>query len=257
MAAHSISILITGANRGLGLEMVKQMIETAQPVKNLFACCRDPDGPKSEVKVSTSYLNFLPYIMHRNDACDHDSIKQAAKQVYSVTGAGGLNLLINNAGILFRDNVQTTTPENMQDTFNTNVLAPVLITQEFTPLLRTASKASMIPGMSCRKAAVINISALLASFESVKRTYNFLPALSYRISKASLNMLTVCAAEELKKDGILFAALHPGWVRTDMGGEGGDIDAQESVKGMLAVMTSLSERENGAFLDYQGKTLPW
>ncbi|KAK2893735.1 C-signal-like [Channa argus] len=256
MAAHSISILITGANRGLGLEMVKQMIETAQPVKNLFACCRDPDGPKSEA-LRTLAKKYPNISVIRMDACDHDSIKQAAKQVYSVTGAGGLNLLINNAGILFRDNVQTTTPENMQDTFNTNVLAPVLITQEFTPLLRTASKASMIPGMSCRKAAVINISALLASFESVKRTYNFLPALSYRISKASLNMLTVCAAEELKKDGILFAALHPGWVRTDMGGEGGDIDAQESVKGMLAVMTSLSERENGAFLDYQGKTLPW
>ncbi|KAK2833335.1 hypothetical protein Q5P01_017224 [Channa striata] len=256
MEMAPISILITGANRGLGLEMVKQMIETAQPVKKLFACCRDPNGPKSEA-LQTLAKNHPNVSVIRLDASDLGSIKQAAKQVCSVVGAGGLNLLINNAGILSRDNLQTTTPENMQNTFNINALAPLVITQEFTPLLRTAAKASVIPGMSCRKAAVINISAFLASFESVKSTYNFLPALSYRISKASLNMLTVCAAEELRNDGILFAALHPGWVRTDMGGEGGDIDAQESVKGMLGVMASLSEREDGAFLDYQGKTLPW
>lgn len=128
--------------------------------------------------------------------------------------------------------------------------------QEFLPLLRTAVKASKIPGMSSKKAAVFGISSLLGSMEAVKETYGIFPAIPYRISKvrdnlpnahvlpqrprnpfnlshhfffckffppfssqASLNMLTVCVAEELKNEEILFAVLHPGWVRTDMGGE--------------------------------------
>ncbi|XP_026211995.1 C-factor-like [Anabas testudineus] len=257
MAAQPISILITGANRGLGLEMVKQMLETSQPVKKLFACCRDPDGPKAEAlrTLAKKYPNVIS-IIHL-DASDPSSIKKLAQQVGSVVGTEGLNLLINNAGILHRDSLQTTTTENMQNTFTTNVVGPTNITKEFLPLLRAAVKASGKPGMSCRKAAVINISALLGSFQSIQYTYDVLPAISYRISKAGMNMLTLCASEELKKDDILFAALHPGWVRTDMGGEGADIDAQESVKGMVGVIASLTERDTGTFLDYKGKPIAW
>lgn len=124
--------------------------------------------------------------------------------------------------------------------------------QEFLPQLRAAVKASNIPGMSCKKAAVVNISTSLGSLHFVKKSLALFgaTALSYRASKVSdrrprpastkasflllsfsefpayfplqvsLNMVTVCAAEELKQEGILFSLLHPGWVRTDMGGEG-------------------------------------
>ncbi|KAK7939179.1 hypothetical protein WMY93_002505 [Mugilogobius chulae] len=152
MSSKPISILITGANRGLGLEMVKQMIETQRPLSVLFACCRDPDGPRAE---------------------------------------------------------------------------------EFISLLRAAAKDSGTPGMSLRKAAVINISTLLSSNEVAKGTYSRFPDLPYRVSKAALNMMSVCASVELQKDEILCMLLHPGWVRTDMGGPEGELGADESVEGML------------------------
>nr|XP_020465997.1 uncharacterized protein LOC109965922 isoform X2 [Monopterus albus] len=218
MATKPASVLITGANRGLGLEMVKQMVERYHSLGILFACCRDPDRPKAEglKTLASKYPNIIT-VLHL-DVTDLCSIKTAAQQVGSLVGTGGLNLLINNAGILLRGNLQDTSPEDMHTSFNTNVVGPMNIIKEFQPLLKTAAKASGIPGMSSKKAAVINIGALLGALESVPYSYTFLPALSYRISKAGMNMLTLCASEELKKDGVLFSVLHPGWVRTDMGG---------------------------------------
>ncbi|XP_071385885.1 C-signal-like [Centroberyx affinis] len=257
MAAQPCSVLITGANRGLGLEMVKQMVEAPRPVGQLFASCRDPGGPKAEAlqTLAKKHPNVITVI--RLDATDLCSIKQCAQQVGSLVGPGGLNLLVNNAGVLARGTMQTTSPQDMQAAFSTNVLGPMNITKEFLPHLQTAAKASGTPGMSCSKAAVISISSVLGSMATVKDSYANFPAISYRISKAGLNMLTLCASEELRKDEILSAVLHPGWVRTDMGGEGGAIDAPESVEGLLRVMDSLTEKQNGAFLDYRGKPIPW
>ncbi|XP_040918178.1 C-factor-like [Toxotes jaculatrix] len=257
MATLPVSVLITGANRGLGLEMVKQMMEAPHPVRKLFACCRDPDGPRAEALKTLAKKHPNNIFIIRLDATDLCSIKQSAQQVGALLGTGGLNLLINNAGFLARGTLQDTSPEDMQTTFNINVMGPMNIIKEFLPLLRAAAKASDMPGMSSCKAAVINISSYLGSLEAVKHSYAALAAISYRISKTSLNMLTLCASEELKKDEILFSALHPGWVRTDMGGEEGEIDAPESVQGMLSVMASLTEKQNGAFLDYKGKSIPW
>ncbi|XP_030018343.1 uncharacterized protein LOC115438704 [Sphaeramia orbicularis] len=257
MAARNVSVLITGANRGLGLEMVKQMVQCQHPMKKVFACCRDPDGPRAEAlqALAKKHPDIIKVI--QMDTADLSSIKQSAQQVGSLVGTRGLNLLINNAGMLIKSIMQETSAEDMQTTFNTNVTGPMNIMKEFLPHLRAAAKASAMPGMSCSKAAIINISSLLGSMAAVKETYGFFPAISYRVSKASLNMLTLCAAEELKNDGILCASLHPGWVRTDMGGEEGEIDAPESVQGMMKVMASLTEQQNGAFLDFKGESISW
>ncbi|XP_049924843.1 C-factor-like [Epinephelus moara] len=257
MAAHPVSVLITGANRGLGLEMVKQMVETPHPVRKLFACCRDPDGPRAEAlqTLAKKHPDIISII--RLDASDLCSIKQCAQQVGSLLGTGGLNLLINNAGIMVSATLEQTTAEDMQNSFNTNVMGPMNIIKEFLPHLRAAAKASGMSGMSTSKAAVINLASYLASMEKVKRQYTTFPAVAYRISKAGLHMLTLCAAEELQKDEILFSLLLPGWVRTDMGGKDGEIDPPESVQGMFHVMASLTEEHNGAFLDYKGNTVPW
>uniref|UniRef100_A0A671YWK5 C-factor-like n=1 Tax=Sparus aurata TaxID=8175 RepID=A0A671YWK5_SPAAU len=247
MAAQPVTVLITGANRGLGLEMVKQMVEGKCPVKKLFACCRDPNGPKAEALQALAKKHPNVHII-RLDVADLGSIKQCSQQVGAQVGTGGLNLLINNAAYLDKSTLQETTAEGMQTTLNTNLMGPMYMTQEFLPHLRAAVKASKIPGMSTRKAAVVNITSFLGSMQLVKDTFSIFTYIPYRI---------ICAAEELKKDEILFSLLHPGWVRTDMGGEEGEIDAPESVTGMLSVMESLTEKQNAAFLDYKGKTLPW
>ncbi|ROL53075.1 hypothetical protein DPX16_8017 [Anabarilius grahami] len=165
-----------GANRGLGLELVKQLSEDSCQKRHIYATCRDPDGPNSE---------------------------------------------------------------------------------EYQPYLQTAAKTSGTPGMSCNKAAVINISTLGGSISSMPPLYTQFPNLPYAVSKAALNMLSVLAAEELKADEILCMALHPGWVKTEMGGEKAPLEPKESVEGMLRVIGSLTEKQHGGFMDYTGETVPW
>ncbi|XP_048846701.1 C-factor-like isoform X7 [Brienomyrus brachyistius] len=251
------SFLITGANRGLGLEMVKQLVVSRASTCRLFAACRDPDAPKSQAlqDLAKKYPKVITVI--QLDTTDPRSVKEAAMKVGAKLEGAGLNVLVNNAGVLPRGDLLHTSEEEFQTSMETNLMGPVRVTKEFLPYLIQASKASTQPGMSCSKAAVINISALLASIKLVPETYIAHPAISYRISKTALNMFNQCAAFEFTKDGILFAAIHPGWVRTDMGGPDGEIDVVESVQGVLKVMNSLTEKQNGAFLDYHGKQLPW
>ncbi|XP_062388908.1 C-signal-like [Sardina pilchardus] len=257
MAGKACNVLITGANRGLGLEMVKQLLEMPCPNRKIFACCRDPSAPKSQGLQELAKKH--PGVIHviRLDTTDPRGVKEAAKQVGAIVGKSGLNLLVNNAAVLFNGTMQTTGVKEMQDAYNTNIIGPMLVTKEFLPYLCEAARSSGKMGMSCSRAAVINISTTLASISTVPEMFSNFPATPYRVTKAGLNMLTVCNSLEFKKDGVLFTLLHPGWVRTDMGTQAADIDAHESVRGMLRVMDSLTEKHNGAFLDYEGKPMPW
>ncbi|KAK9978377.1 hypothetical protein ABG768_020130 [Culter alburnus] len=249
------SALVTGANQGLGLEMVKQLLEAH--CSKVFAGCLDPDGTNSEALRELAKKHPSVITIIRLDADDPCSVKESAKKVGSLVGKNGLNLLVNNAAIVANGTVQTSSIEDMKNTFNTNVIGPLLITREFLPYLRTAAKASGTPGMSCNKAAVINISTLGGSLSRMPSVYEQFPVLPYCVSKAGLNMLTVLAAEELKADEILCMALHPGWVKTEMGGEKAPINTRQSVEGILSVIGSLTEKQHGGFLDYTGKTMPW
>ncbi|XP_073693850.1 C-signal-like [Garra rufa] len=257
-AVKACSVLITGANRGLGLETVKQLLEDSNcPKRHIFATCRDPDGPKSEALRELAKKHPSVITIIRLDADDPCSIKESAKKVGSLLGSNGLNLLVNNAAIVARGTIQTSSVEDMKNTFNTNVIGPLLIIKEYLPYLQIAAKASGTPGLSCNKAAVINISTLGGSISTMPSFFDQFPVLPYCVSKAGLNMLTVLAAEELKADEILCMALHPGWVKTELGGEKAPLEPKESVEGMLRVIGSLTEKEQGGFLDYTGKTIPW
>uniref|UniRef100_A0A673W4C5 C-factor-like n=1 Tax=Salmo trutta TaxID=8032 RepID=A0A673W4C5_SALTR len=255
MAAKACSVLITGANRGLGLEMVKQMVESPWPVRQLLACCRDLDGLRAEVRGLRDLAKKHPNVITvlRLDTTDPCSIKESAKQVGSLVGKAGLNLLVNNTGVLTHGTMQTTSTQDMQAAFNTNIMGPMDFTKvrEFLPYLQAAATASEKPGMSCSKPAVVSISSTVGSMATVKEMYSFFP-----MASAGLNMLTLCATEEFRKDEILFVVLHPGWVCTDMGGEGVSLTGR-SVEGLLSVMDSLTEKQTGAFLDYEGKVMPW
>ncbi|XP_077067816.1 C-signal-like [Siphateles boraxobius] len=256
-AVKACNILITGANRGLGLEMVKQLSEDSCPKRHIFATSRDPDGPKSEAlrELVKKYPSVITII--RLDADDPCSIKESAKKVCSLVGKSGLNLLVNNAAIVAKGTILTSRVEDMKNTFNTNVIGPLLIIREYLPILQTAAKACGTPGMSCNKAAVINISTLGGSMTKMPGMYDQFPVLPYCVSKAGFNMLTVLAAEELKPNEILCMALHPGWVKTELGGEKAPLEPKESVEGMLHVIGSLTEKQHAAFMDYTGETLPW
>ncbi|XP_073796726.1 uncharacterized protein isoform X1 [Danio rerio] len=244
-----------GANRGLGLEMVKQLLEAH--CSKVFAACRDPDGPNSEVlrELARKHLGVVTLV--KLDIADPSSIKESAEKVGSLLGEKGLNLLVNNAAILPQKTMLTATVEDMHNAFNTNVIGPLFVIREYLPYLRAAAKASGKPGMSSCKAAVINISTDSASMSMIPSMKDPFPFFPYSISKAGLNMLTVYTARDLKADEILCISIHPGWVRTDMGTNEATLDTRESVEGMLRVIGSLTEKESGGFVDYTGKTMPW
>ncbi|KFQ11189.1 C-factor, partial [Leptosomus discolor] len=174
-------------------------------------------------------------------------------------GGSGLNLLINNAGMLINSTLDTETLESMTQTYITNTVAPLLLSQAFLPLLKKSAQGSPSSALSCSKAAIINMSSTAGSIEKAS-IWNQTLLVSYRCSKAALNMLTKCQSLGYREHGVLCAALHPGWVQTDMGSSVGHmppVTVDASVRGMLKVLSSLSEKDTGTFLDWEGKVVPW
>ncbi|XP_044842689.1 C-factor-like isoform X2 [Mauremys mutica] len=195
-------------------------------------------------------------VMVKLDAVNPASIEESARRVEEQLDSSGLNLVINNAGIFSEVSLAKVDSEEMLDAYKTNVVGPMLVGQAFLPLLKKAAQGSSQKGLSCSKAAIINISSVLGSIERVPETF-FKPVISYRCSKAALNMLTRCQALSYAEDGILCAAVHPGWVQTDMGTQEADLPVDESVRGILAMLPALSEKHSGSLWSWAGKTIPW
>ncbi|KAI2653567.1 Aspartate aminotransferase, mitochondrial [Labeo rohita] len=225
------NLMVTGANRGLGLQIVETLATGGFSPGKIIATARNPDGAK-------------------------ESIESAASEVEQLVQKEGLNCLINNAGINVVANLETVTADKMLENFHTNSVAPLMITKAVLPLLKRA--AAKGTGMGIHRAAVINMTSLLGSVELYwgdrANSFKWYP---YRTSKSALNMVTRCLAVDLEADGILCMALHPGWVRTDMGGPDAPLSPEESISCVLSVIGGLTEKDHGSFLHYTGEQLPW
>ncbi|KAI1235507.1 hypothetical protein IHE44_0002382 [Lamprotornis superbus] len=436
--AAARTVLLTGSNRGIGLELVKQLLGSPRPPAWIFATCRDPEGPRAQelrdlaskhpnlvlvklgmcaLPLSWLYMGFqffraasspaaktpasphlsqlqypipwsllAPWPQDQNhhlvpmdgraarvrmrrfprhpplpllpsapvalrlfsptaDVENPSAITDAAKVVEGKLDGMGLNLLINNAGIYTPTaSLETVDAEDMVRTYKTNAVGPMLMAQAFLPLLKKAAQDSKEKGLSCSKAAIINISTILGSIKKTPDSF-FHPVISYRCSKvwrlprllssmggratfarpdlsetpgierwrefpssqgisiptqgkhtlpledlallflphreavmgrepgscsfllpmddasfltqAALNMLTMCQALTYKEAGILCVALHPGWVKTDMGTQEADLTVDTSVRGLLSVLPILSEKHSGTLLNWEGKAIPW
>ncbi|XP_077166388.1 C-signal-like [Paroedura picta] len=255
MAPLAHSVLLTGSSRGIGLEMVRQLVEMTDPPTHIFATCRNPTGPQAKALRDLADKHSRIHLVQL-EVKDPSSVKASVAVVESHLNGRGLNVLINNAGVNAYGSLETVQPEEMLSVFNTNVVGPIIVVKEFLPLLKKAARETVAEGMSCTKGAIINITSKLGSIE---RGFEVLlePMLAYRASKVALNMITVCMAKELKGDGIVCTAIHPGWVKTDMGTEKAPLAVECSVQGILKVLAKLSSSETGAFLDWEGRTLPW
>ncbi|NXC27280.1 GSFK dehydrogenase, partial [Campylorhamphus procurvoides] len=256
------SVLVTGANRGLGLGFIQHLLWLPKPPQWVFATCRDPKGQRAQVRLGQEAVAVLGNRSTRcqaGEAADPASIKAAAAKVGEHLGGSGLNLLINNAGVVKSNTLDTETLETMTEIYTTNTVGPLLLGQAFLPLLKKAAQGSPGSGLSCSKAAIVNISSIGGSITCLY-AWGQLQVPSYRCSKAALNMLTKCQSLAYKEHGILCFALHPGWVQTDLGSTGGNtppVTVNDSVKGMLKVLSSISEKDTGTFLDWEGKIVPW
>uniref|UniRef100_A0A669R073 C-factor n=1 Tax=Phasianus colchicus TaxID=9054 RepID=A0A669R073_PHACC len=252
------SVLVTGCDGGMGLGLLKRFLELPTPPQWLFAACTDPDG-----KVSTGGSprwgqrapQHVP--MSHTDVTDPSSIQAAVGRVQKELRGSGLNLLINSTGARRRSTLATETAENMALIYATNTIGPLQTSQAFMALLKEAAEAQSGQGLSCGRAAIINISSILGSIEVVE-AWGERQDVSYRCSKAALNMLTKCLALEYGDSGILCVSVDPGCVVPPPGdgmvSGGADVEATTSV---LQVLANLSTNNNGTFWDWKGRRLPW
>ncbi|XP_030313860.1 uncharacterized protein LOC103538950 isoform X1 [Calypte anna] len=255
-ALRARTVLLSGSNRGIGLGLVKQLLAAPKPPLWIFASCRDPEGPRAQElrDLASKHPNL---VLLKLDVANPVSVTEAARIVERKMNGSGLNLLINNAAIYTPTaSLAVVDAEDMMRTYETNTVGPMLMAQAFLPLLKKAAQESTEKGLSCSKAAIINISSVMGSIERTPATF-LKPVISYRCSKAALNMLTKCQALTYGKVGILSVALHPGWVKTDMGTQEADLTVETSVQGLLSVLPILSEKHNGTLLNWEGKAIPW
>jgi NAD(P)-dependent dehydrogenase (short-subunit alcohol dehydrogenase family) len=234
MAAPLRRSIVTGANRGLGLEFTRQLLARGDHV---VAACRHP-GKASELNhLAGEYpgrLHVLPL-----DVAEEKSRTAFARELPLV--ADGIDLLINNAGVLHSGERWGSVSEaNLADSLRTNAMGPFLLTQALVSQLAA-------------HATVANISSGMGSISDDPDFHS--P--SYRISKAALNMATRMLARALESRGIPVIALCPGWVRTDMGGSSAQITPPESVSALLQVIDAVTPERSGGFFDRFGKPMPW
>jgi len=245
------SILITGCNRGLGLGLVKQLLVASKPTKYIFATCRNPDKAQelNELKTKHDNLHIFPL-----DVTNYESFDALVNQIDEIVKDEGLNVLLNNAGISPKSTrLNATKDSDLRDTFETNSVAPIMLTKAFIPLLKKASKFNESQPLGVKCATIVNMSSILGSIQENVQGGMY----AYRMSKVALNMATKSMSHDLKKDRILCVAMHPGWVRTDLGGKNAPLDIETSCKSMLQTIQALDESKNGAFVQFDGKSLPW
>jgi len=194
------------------------------------------------------------------DTANDSQVAQVGEQARKLLGDKGLNLLVNNAGMLdeSKSKLEDLTSQIFLTHYHTNSVAPLMITKELLPCLKKAAAQSSHGG-----AKVINISSDSGSFEgfrvdpAVASVSGLGQSYQYRSSKAALNMITNCMAGDLARSGIVVLPLHPGWVRNRMGTDKGMISETESVSGMLKVIAKADIKDTGKFYDYKGEKVPW
>ena len=226
--------IITGANRGIGLEVARQL---AHKDMTIILGSRDLEKGKTAAEMLAS--EGLKVIPHQIDVTDQENVDRLTAQVEEEFGQ--LNILINNAGILYDTWQQAINADfnTVREALETNTFGPWRMCEAFIPLLRRSGQGR-----------IVNVSSEGGSLASMS---GGTPA--YSVSKAALNALTRMLAAELKGTGVLVNSVCPGWVATDMGGTGGR-PVEEGATGIVWAATLPADGPTGGFFR-DGKPLPW
>jgi NAD(P)-dependent dehydrogenase (short-subunit alcohol dehydrogenase family) len=229
-------VLITGANRGIGLSLVRIFVERGDMV---FAGCRSYEkasGLKDYAAQHPELVKAVPL-----DVTDLTSIVECVQLV--AARVDSLDILINNAAVHMGDeNLSAAKSEVMLKTLQVNAVGPILVSQQFIPLLKKG-----------KQPRIINISSEAGSITRMDHFRGY----GYYGSKAAENMYTRSLAFDPETDQITVIALHPGWVRTDMGGPEAPLSASASAAGILNVIVALTPQDNGKFYTWEGIEYPW
>jgi len=222
------TVLITGANRGIGLELARQYAEDGWHV---IGTARRPDAAKDLLDLDVQIMQL--------DVTDQESVDRLSEEL----GDQEIDVLINNAGVLAMvRSISEIDFEEFNHLMAVNTVGPIRVTQALLPNLHAGET---------RK--VINISSVAGSI-TVKTSGG---PYGYSESKAALNMFTRSLAGELRADGFICIVIHPGWVQTDMGGANAAVTVKNSASGIRNVIANLSVEDSGEFRTFEGQPLPW
>jgi NAD(P)-dependent dehydrogenase (short-subunit alcohol dehydrogenase family) len=228
-------ILVTGANRGIGLALTRVLLASGHVV---IAGCRRPDLAVELKQLLLSHPETLDLI-----ECDLDSEKELRPAAEATLHRHKkLDVLINNAGIMpeaGHESILNIDLAMLCQAFNTNVLGTARVIRAFYPLLTKSERPR-----------IVNVSSSLGSISTREGHDHY----AYAVSKAALNMLTRMIANEFAPKGVTTVAISPGWVRTEMGGEQATLSPEESAQSLVKAIQEIGPELNGEFLDRNGRT---
>jgi NAD(P)-dependent dehydrogenase (short-subunit alcohol dehydrogenase family) len=229
-----VQALVTGANRGLGLEMTRQLLARGDRV---VAACRHPGKALDLTRLAGEHpgrIHVLPV-----DVASMRTIDELAREVGALDL--DIDLLVNNAGVLVEhERFGAIDAGALRDSFATNAEGAFLVAQAMNAHLADGAK-------------IVNLSSTLGSIARTDSLYS--P--SYAMSKAALNMATRLLSIALRERGIVVVSMSPGWVRTDMGGASAPTKPEAAIASMLRVIDHLKPSDGGRFLSQDGETIPW
>ena len=230
------TILITGANRGIGLELCKQYANDGWRV---LACCRHPDKAEELNKLAVQYSDLVRILAL--DVEDHAQIEGLAQMLSNET----IDLLINNAGVYPASDAGgfgRTDYAEWNAAFRINTMAPLKMAETFTKQIARSEQK-----------IIVTITSQMGSVADNSSGGNYL----YRTSKAAANMVVKSMAIDLREKGITTVAMNPGWVKTEMGGPNAMLSVEQSVTDMRQVIDKLTLKDSGKFFGNDGVVIPW
>ena len=230
-----MNILITGANRGIGLEMVKYSTEQGW---RIFACCRNPhnaDDLFNIAKLSNGQIS-----VHIADMQELSTLQALSYELRN----DAIDMLVNNAGIYGSDKNKfgSVDVDSWLQAFQVNSIAPLKMVEAFSEQLRMG-KRKIVACMSSKMGSMTD--------NGYGNSY------IYRSSKAALNAVVKSLSIDLKEQGIISVALHPGWVKTEMGGPNAEISTRKCVEQLFSHLLQLNIKDSGRFIDIDGSDIPW
>lgn len=216
--------LVTGANRGIGLELARQLRERGDTV---IAACRSASDELRSLDVE---------VVEEVDVTSDDAVAHLAHAV----GDRTVDVLVNNAGVLSKETLDDLDFDRIRRQFEVNSLGPLRVTSALLPKMSRGSKVAII-------------TSRMGSIDDNGSGGSY----GYRMSKAAVNMAGVSLAHDLRPAGVAVALLHPGYVKTDMTNNQGNVAPEEAARGLIARIDELSLDESGGFWHQNGEQLPW
>jgi len=228
------TVLVTGANRGIGLEFVRQY---ANDGARVIACARRPNDATELLELAGTANGRIA--VHELDVASAASVTNLAAEL----GLQPIDILINNAGVYGGTHQQLgdIDYDTWMRTLSVNALGPVRVTEALRPNLTKGREKKIV--------AITSAMGSTAQHDGA--------ALIYRSSKAALNNAMRGLAKALKADGMTVALIHPGWVKTHMGGKNATLTPEVSVTAMRRIISTLSPSDNGRYINYTGTEIPW